>query len=110
MFILASAKVTLLLGSGLGQQTVLVGQHPDRCNKPCLEGSQKKRQKKDHTQLRVGGWSLQEGVWGFSSLFFKLLSLFFSFLRKYLQTWGKDLSHYENVTVSHDTAVVSQGS
>lgn len=54
-FILAPAKVTLLLGSGLGQQAVLVGQHPDQCNKPFLEGSQKKRQKRPHT---IQGWSM----------------------------------------------------
>lgn len=110
-FTLAPAKVTLLLGSGLGQLTVLVGRYPDQCNKLCLEGSQKKRQKKDHTELRVGVWILREGVWGFSFLFFFLLFppflIFFLFV-KTLKDLGKDLSHYENVILSHDTAVARQ--
>lgn len=101
---MAPAKVTFLLGSGLGQQTVLVGQHPDQCNKPCLEGSQKKRQKRPHT---TQGWCLDfTGVGRRGALPF----FFFFFASFLLKNLGKDLSHYENAILSHDTAVMSQGS
>lgn len=93
-FILAPAKVTLLLGSGLGQQTVLVGQHPDQCNKPCLERSQKKRQKRPHT---TQGWCLDftGGCGGFFFLLKKkkkenLFPIFFFFFVKMLKDLGKD--------------------
>lgn len=110
MFILAPAKVTLLLGSGLGQQTVLVGRHPDQCNKPCLEGSQRKRQKRPHTtQGECLDFIGECGGFFFLSFFLTSFLIFFLFV-KILKDLGKDLSHYENVILSNDTAVASQGS